>query len=369
MTGSRSTWNPIGGVEPRRSVAKPSLPDDLMERVLERANMQRAWKRVKANRGSPGVDGMTVDAFPAFVRSHWPRVRQALLDGTYQPSPVRRVSIPKPKGRGVRLLGIPTVLDRVIGQAIQQVLTPIFDPEFLESSFGFRPRRSAHGALRQVQRHVREGYRIAVDLDLERFFDRVDHDALMSRVARKVRDKRLLASIGRFLRAGVLAGDLTEESALGTPQGSPLSPLLANVLLDDLVPGNQAPLVRGSLRRLPVSHPPPDGAKLGYLDGRAVCSAQPLRARLDELLRHLGLLPARAGPRPLDPEAHPHVLLETVAPHAHQGQEPPGLGDGKTRGDLDGHESQRLLASVEDARHADRDDEPVACKPRAHQCS
>lgn len=218
----------------RRGVTKPSLHEDLMAQVMDRANVQRAWKRVKANRGAPGVDGMTLEEFPTFARSHWPTIRQALLEGTYQPSPVRRKSIPKPAGRGFRLLGIPTVIDRVIGQAIQQILTPIFDLGFSESSFGFRPGRSAHGALRQVQRHIGQGHRIVVDLDLEKYFDRIQHDVLMARIARKVRDKCLLALIGRYLRAGVLVGDLIQESGIGTPQGSPLSPLLANILLDDL---------------------------------------------------------------------------------------------------------------------------------------
>ena len=205
-----------------------------MVRVMDRANIQRAWRRVKANRGAPGVDGMTIGEFPAFVRSHWSAIRQALLEGSYQPSPVRRVRIPKPAGRGERLLGIPTVIDRVISQAIQQVLTPIFDPEFSESSFGFRPGRSAHGALRQLQQYLREGRRVAVDLDLEKFFDRVDPDIRMARVARKVRDRHLLALIGRYLRAGVLVENVIQATEIGTPQGSPLSPLLANVLLDDL---------------------------------------------------------------------------------------------------------------------------------------
>jgi RNA-directed DNA polymerase len=231
---SFSVLNPIGGAGERRVSTQPALHDNLMVRVVAPANLRRAWKQVKANRGSPGVDGMSVDDFPAFAQEHWPTIRQALLDGTYQPSPVRRVEIPKPKGRGVRLLGIPTVVDRLITQAIGQVLGPIFDPDFSESSFGFRPGRSAHGALRQVQRHIGEGCRIAVDLDLEKFFDRVHHDVLIARVARKVRDKRLLALIGRYLRAGVLVGDTVQAAELGTPQGSPLSPLLANILLDDL---------------------------------------------------------------------------------------------------------------------------------------
>lgn len=219
MRHSEPTVNPKGGAGSRRALTKPALHDNLMERMVDAANLQRAWKRVKANKGAPGVDGMTLEEFPTFAREHWSEIRQALLDGTYRPQPVRRVSIPKPGGRGERLLGIPTTLDRLITQAIQQVLTPIFDPTFSESSYGFRPGRSAHGALRQVQRYIDEGYRIAVDLDLEKFFDRVNHDVLMSRVAGKVRDKTLLALIGRYLRAGVLVGDNIQATALGTPQG------------------------------------------------------------------------------------------------------------------------------------------------------
>ena len=213
----------------RRDATQPALHDDLMERVLESENMRRAWKRVKANQGAPGVDGMRIEDFAEFARSSLPAIRQALRDGTYRPKPVRRVSIPKPNG-GERLLGIPTVMDRVIQQAIAQVLGPIFDPGFSDSSFGFRPGRSAHGALRRVQAHIGEGYRIAVDLDLAKFFDTVQHDVLMARVGRKVSDKRLLALIGEYLRAGVLIGDTIEATEIGTPQGGPLSPLLANIL-------------------------------------------------------------------------------------------------------------------------------------------
>lgn len=230
---SRASSNPSGGDASRRDVAQPALHDDLMERVLESENMRRAWRRVKANQGAPGVDGMRVEDFPEFARSNWPAIRQALRDGAYRPGPVRRVTIPKPDG-GERPLGIPTVTDRIIQQAIAQVLGPIFDPGFSDSSFGFRPGRSAHGALRRVQTDIGDGYRIAVDLDLAKFFDTVQHDALMARVGRKVRDKRLLALIGEYLRAGVLVGDTLDATVIGTPQGGPLSPLLANILLDDL---------------------------------------------------------------------------------------------------------------------------------------
>lgn len=195
---------------------QPALQSELMVRILDRANMQRAWKRVKSNKGAPGIDGMTIDAFPAFAREQWSGIRQSLQDGTYRPQPVRRVSIPK-SGGGERMLGIPTVTDRVIQQAILQVLTPIFDPEFSESSFGYRPGRSAHGALRRVKGFVKEGYRTAVDIDLAKFFDMVNHDLLMSRISRKVRDKTLLALIGRYLRAGVLDGSSHLPTDVGTP--------------------------------------------------------------------------------------------------------------------------------------------------------
>jgi RNA-directed DNA polymerase len=234
VSHSVPAMNPTGGAGHRRGLIIPTLHDNLMERVVASGNLHRAWKQVKANRGAPGIDGMSIDEFEAFAQVHWPAIRQALLDDTYRPQPVRRVEIPKPHGNGVRLLGIPTVTDRVITQAIAQVLSPIFDPGFSGSSFGFRPGRSAHGAVRQVQRYIGAGYRVAVDLDLEKFFDRVDHDALMARIGAKVRDKQLLALIGRYLRAGVLVGDAVQAGEQGTPQGSPLSPLLANILLDDL---------------------------------------------------------------------------------------------------------------------------------------
>lgn len=217
-----------------RRVVEPFNPNEhLLERILSRENMQQAWKRVKANKGAAGVDEMSIEAFPAFARTEWKNIREELLAGTYQPSPVRRVEIPKSTG-GMRPLGIPTVIDRLIQQAIAQVLTPIFDPAFSESSFGFRPGRSAHDAVYKVREYIRKGYRIAVDIDLSKFFDTVNHDVLMHRVARKVSDTRVLRLIGKYLRAGVMEHGRLQETRVGVPQGGPLSPLLANVLLDDL---------------------------------------------------------------------------------------------------------------------------------------
>ena len=217
-------------------IEQPALslfPEDLMEAVVDPDNMERAWKQVRANRGAPGPDGITLAEFPDWLRPRWLAIRQQLLDGTYRPEPVRRKTIAKPDG-GERLLGIPNVLDRLIQQAILQVLTPVFDPTFSESSHGFRPKRSAHGAAKQVQRTIRRGYRFAVDMDLSKFFDRVQHDVLMSRVSRKVCDQRLLKLIGRYLRAGVMVEGVLHASDEGTPQGGPVSPFLANILLDDL---------------------------------------------------------------------------------------------------------------------------------------
>ena len=208
------------------------IPVQLMELVVDDRNMHKAWCKVKANKGAPGPDGITLEAFIESFRNQWPKVRQELLDGTYQPSPARRKAIPKQDG-SFRNLGIPNVAERLIQQAILQVLTPIFDPGFSESSFGFRPKRSAHGAIKQVQIHIRSGYRHCVDMDLSKFFDRVDHSVLLARVSRKVSDPRLLRLISRYLRAGVMVDFQWEPSFEGTMQGGPLSPLLANVLLDD----------------------------------------------------------------------------------------------------------------------------------------
>jgi len=210
-----------------------ALTRTLMEQVVSSANLNQAYKRVKANDGAAGVDGMSVSELRAWVAGNRERLIAALLDGSYQPQPVRGVSIPKPGG-GERQLGIPTVVDRLVQQAIAQVLDPILDPTFSGSSFGFRPGRSAHDALRQARRYVADGYEIVVDLDLEKFFDRVNHDILMARLARRIGDKRLLHIIRRFLQAGMMVGGVCSERHEGTSQGGPLSPLLANLLLDDL---------------------------------------------------------------------------------------------------------------------------------------
>lgn len=205
-----------------------------MEAVVERENMVRALERVEANQGAPGVDEMPVESLRGHLKEHWPKIKGELLSGRYQPQPVRRVEIPKPGGKGMRPLGIPTVTDRLIQQAIHQVLSPIFEEGFSEHSYGFRPGRSAWQAVQAARQHAAEGRRWVVDMDLEKFFDRVNHDILMSRVARKVQDKRVLCLIRRYLHSGVMVEGLVEPRAEGTPQGGPLSPLLSNILLDDL---------------------------------------------------------------------------------------------------------------------------------------
>jgi RNA-directed DNA polymerase len=205
--------------------------DGLMERVVEGGNLRRAVKRVRQNEGSPGVDGLTVEELPAHLKRHWPVIREQLLTGCYQPSVVKRVAIPK-SGGGVRTLGIPTVLDRFIQQAVLQVLQPMIDPTFSESSYGFRPGRRAHDAVCQAQRYVQSGRRWVVDVDLEKFFDRVNHDVLMGVVAKRISDPRIRTLIRRYLEAGLLVSGVVMERQEGTPQGGPLSPLLANLLLD-----------------------------------------------------------------------------------------------------------------------------------------
>jgi RNA-directed DNA polymerase len=227
---------PETNAEPQAPTAwdrERALTRHLMETVCGAANLNRAYKRVKANGGAPGVDGMTVDALRAWIAVHREALIASLLDGSYQPRPVRGVPIPKPGG-GERQLGIPTVVDRLVQQAIAQILDPILDPAFSASSFGFRPGRGAHDALRQAREHVADGYEIVVDLDLEKFFDRVNHDILMSRLARRTGDKRLLRIVRRFLQAGMMIEGVCVDRREGTPQGGPLSPLLANLLLDDL---------------------------------------------------------------------------------------------------------------------------------------
>jgi len=204
-----------------------------MEAVVERENMTAAYKRVMKNKGSAGVDGMSVDELLPFLRTRWERIKGELLEGRYTPQPVLQVEIPKPDG-GVRKLGIPTAMDRLIGQALHQVLEPIFDPTFSESSYGFRRGRSAQQAVEKARKHVTEGYRWVVDIDLEKFFDRVNHDVLMARLARRVKDKRILRLMRRYLQAGIMIDGLETVRSEGTPQGSPLSPLLSNVMLDEL---------------------------------------------------------------------------------------------------------------------------------------
>jgi group II intron reverse transcriptase/maturase len=204
-----------------------------MDAVVERSNLWRAYERVMRNKGAAGVDGLTVHEFKAWLQQHWPSVRAALLAGNYLPAAIRKVDIPKPNG-GVRTLGIPTVLDRLIQQALLQVLQPEFEPEFSEHSYGFRPGRNAWQAVQRAQHYIRDGRRWVVDLDLEKFFDRVNHDILMSRIARKVKDERVLKLIRRYLKAGMMSEGIVSARTEGTPQGGPLSPLLSNILLTDL---------------------------------------------------------------------------------------------------------------------------------------
>ena len=227
-TGKRSEEAPTATHENERSGAS-----DLMEKVCERPNLQAALKRVRRNKGGPGIDGMTVDELPNHLREHWPRLREQLLAGTYQPARVKEQLIPKASG-GMRKLGIPTVLDRFIQQALLQVLQPKFDPGFSQHSHGFRPGHRAHDAIVEAQGYIQGGRRWVVDVDLEQFFDRVNHDVLMGRLAKRIGDGRVLGLIRRYLGAGIMANGVAMERYEGTPQGGPLSPLLANVLLDEV---------------------------------------------------------------------------------------------------------------------------------------
>ena len=227
---------PLSGDETLAGFQRNDTPvngDLLMERVTERNNLFAALRKVKRNKGGAGIDGMSVDDLPAFLKQHWPVIKERLLNGSYQPKPVKQVMIPKPDG-SKRKLGIPTVLDRFIQQALLQILQPEWDQTFSHSSFGFRPNRSAHQAIRSAEEHINNDYHWVVDMDLEKFFDRVNHDVLMHRVKARVKDVRVLKLLNRYLKVGAIGDELLIVAEKGTPQGGPLSPLLANLLLDDL---------------------------------------------------------------------------------------------------------------------------------------
>lgn len=228
-----ASWRGSESFAARKDPENPAAFEKLMEEICERRNLEEALRRVRANKGAPGVDGMTVDDLVDYLKQHWPAIREQLLLGTYRPQPVKRVEIPKPDG-GVRKLGIPTALDRFIQQAVLQVLQQRWDPTFSPHSYGFRPQRSAHQAVAAAQGYIAEGHRWVVDLDLEKFFDRVNHDLLMGRIAKRINDPRLMRLLRAILNAGVLEDGLVSPTDEGTPQGGPLSPLLSNIVLDDL---------------------------------------------------------------------------------------------------------------------------------------
>lgn len=244
----KGTYQQAGAVNPQGPVGEPSAPSArskaesheapdtrLLEQMLERENLLKALKRIeKKRKAAPGVDGMTVSDLRPYLETNWQGVREDIVAGTYEPAPVRRVEIPKPGGQGTRLLGIPRVLDRFLQVAMLQVLMPLFEPHFSDESYGFRPGRSQHDAVRRAQSYIQEGYGFVVDLDLEKFFDRVNHDMLMAKVARRVPDPRILRLIRRYLESGVMISGVVVETEEGTPQGGPLSPFLSNIMLDDL---------------------------------------------------------------------------------------------------------------------------------------
>lgn len=233
---SEAPTSSMEGTEPAvalRQDESPTRTEQLMEEVCERENLKRALKRVKGNKGSPGIDGMKVEELAGYLKERWPAIKEQLLGGTYKPQAVKRVEIPK-LGGGMRKLGIPTAMDRFIQQAVMQVLQSRWDPTFSEHSYGFRPGRSAHQAVARAQQYIAEGNGVVVDIDLEKFFDRVNHDILMSRIARRVADKRMLKLIRAFLNSGVMENGLVSPTDEGTPQGGPLSPLVSNLMLDEL---------------------------------------------------------------------------------------------------------------------------------------
>ena len=297
------------GTEARTARAEPERPaagqQPSMEAVVEPGNLKKALARVRRNKGAPGVDGMTVDELGDHLKAHWPEIRSRLLAGSYTPQPVRRVEIPKASG-GVRRLGVPTVLDRFIQQAVMQVLQEEWDPGFSDASYGFRPGRSAHQAVRRAQEHILAGFDFVVDLDLEKFFDRVNHDILMGLVAKRVADKRLLRRLLRlvrgFLTAGVLDGGLVGPTTKGTPQGGPLSPLLSNLMLDVLGPcaerGNLSPRCEG---RSPRGRPPRMRRPM-----RGTGAERPVRA-----MKSRKLDGAKGSRRPACPDGQPRAREES----------------------------------------------------------